>query len=192
MKSIDEFLAAPDRIWCDRMSANISRFDCLRWQKIKPAGVFSGHGSFLPDHEFARWVTCHNCEQGRKVMQESTDQSYTKSTKVCSACGQEKDLADFYRNPNGSPLSYCKTCHNKRTAERKRKKKAYEEDKRLPSPKIEDHIGILKRRQVTLDFSDHNDIYLRLVQIAEEEVRSVENYILFLCVSKVRADETNA
>ena len=46
-------------------------------------------------------------------------------TRTCTICHTEKSLDDFYRHSNGtSYLTTCKVCHNARTMQYERRRKA--------------------------------------------------------------------
>ena len=52
-----------------------------------------------------------------------------QNTKICSRCGNELPLTEFY-SQNGKPRSYCKKCTAEYDAERKTKIKLTEKEKK--------------------------------------------------------------
>ena len=53
----------------------------------------------------------------------------TQNTKICSRCGKELPLTEFYFT-NGKPRSYCKKCVMEYNAERKEKIKTEAKEKK--------------------------------------------------------------
>ncbi len=47
-----------------------------------------------------------------------------QESKVCKTCGRELPITEFYLRADGSPRSYCKSCHNRKTVEYLRRRKA--------------------------------------------------------------------
>lgn len=122
----------------------------------------------------------------------------TAETKTCSACGLEKPVSEFYRkkkNPDG--LEYaCKPCviarqkqydakKRKQGQAGKMKKQAAAPDPGSGNPDPVKENGL----KIVLDFSGHKELFERLSEAAQEDLRSLDMEVLYL-VKKVfeRAD----
>ena len=159
---------------CKRLHAIISVEQCLARQKSE---------------EKTTSAICKNCEQGKLARQGLLNDDDVKElkeevvngnntviinedeekgkTKVCSKCGKEKPLSEFCRDrkTRDGRKYQCKECDAERERNRYLKKK---KDRELI---------------IQLDFSKHPEVLEGIKKIADEELRTPENQILYWLIN---------
>jgi len=144
--------------YCEKLRAHISAVACVDNQR----NADDSHNK-----------CCLNCEKG-KQMKEMVEKvkswNWNPHTRIgyCSGCGEFKIIKDIknwlcskceYRAKNNKEI-------NKMENKEKQSKEIYEMDN--------------NKRTITLDFTEHKELYEKIIKEAKEQFRPVELQVLFM------------
>ena len=66
------------------------------------------------------WLSIHDLSTLKQPYNRKFYESNNQNTKICTLCGEEKDLSNYRKSSGHKFQSYCKTCQNKYTIQRRR------------------------------------------------------------------------
>ena len=138
-------------------------------------------------------LACLKCEIGQKLFEagESKKKAVSapkrkgdvleeeKTMKVCSKCGEEKLIDDFYRHPTKKDGrdNFCKACKN---AADKESKAAKNKPKTAPTPEQPFSKDTAEKNVIILDFSLYPDVIQKLIYEARAEFRTPEGQAMYI------------
>jgi len=152
---------------CEKMHARIPKATCIARQKAN-----------LEKHSNSIYLECVTCEQGEKIIMESI--------KLCKDCGLKPPIS------KNSP--YCASCMAKRANEAKKAKKEAQnkiaDGGTTQSIKKEKKSPESENTSLTIEFGKHVEVLKQTEKLAEDELRTVENQVIYILKSYI-SPETN-
>ena len=154
---IQKAMGGIDYINCDKMHARIPRATCIARQKANLRSI-----------ENPKYFECVICEQGKK--------NIMKNIKLCKDCGLKPPISE--------KSLYCASCMAKRANEAKRAKKEAENTISkggiTQTLKKVNELSEIKSTRFTIEFGEHAEVLKEIEKLADAELRSVENQIIYI------------
>lgn len=138
-------------------------------------------------------ATGDNCKDrgGRKGImdQHKKDEMETKvcSQADCEHAGQPQPIENFgIHGPSGKKRKMCNACFNQRLRDGHQRRHERKKDERLSEPKAatsrrptSNKKPVADATSLTIDFSNHLKVFESIKQIAEDELRTPGNQVLY-------------
>lgn len=133
------------------------------------------------------FISCVRCSQGEEIykkhhltadkmkgeeMKDNAASSTDPKTRLCSECNEKPTMS--------KNCPYCASCMARRS-HIKRPKNTTATEQHLPEP-----LEVNKGLTVHLDFMSHKELHGRLEDLARDELRSLENQVIYILKSHVK------
>jgi len=189
---IEKALGAPEMFYCERFRCTMMKTRCLERQE-RAAKINKDRPPWYrgPKDDEIKYEACRNCEQGKRIKEESMDLTGETQTKTCFKCGQDKPLEEFPKNKRlrDGHENKCKKCVTARAKQLRelRMKKAKRKDDHHPSPHRRNAAG-RGDASLVLPIGDYPDLAEALDDAALKHIRSPEHQALAYIVKGLKED----